>query len=64
MINSYYYQWGDSEKTFLRRSDASIGKTTDVSNGRVSFIPVNEENYDYKEYLEWVAEGNTADDAD
>ena len=61
---NYYYQWGDSEKTFLRRSDASIGKTTDVSNGRVTFIPVNEENYDYKEYLEWVAEGNTADEAD
>ena len=61
---NYYYQWGDSEKTFLRRSDALIGKTTDVTNNRVAFIPIAEDNTDYKEYLEWVAEGNTADDAD
>jgi len=27
-------------------------------------IPPNEENTDYQEYLEWVAEGNTAEDAD
>ena len=27
-------------------------------------IPIHEENTDYKEYLEWVAEGNTADPAD
>ena len=61
---NYYYQWGDSEKTFLRRSDASIGKTTDTSNGRVLFIPADEANRHYQEYLEWVAEGNTAEAAD
>jgi len=61
---SYYYQWGDPEKKSLRRSLASIGKTTDTSNGRVVFIPVAEDNTDYQEYLEWVAEGNTADAAD
>jgi len=61
---SYYYQWGDSEKTFLRRSLASIGKTTDVTNNRVTFIPTTEENTDYQEYLEWVAAGNTAEAAD
>ena len=27
-------------------------------------IPKDPENTDYKEYLEWVAEGNTADAAD
>ena len=37
---NYYFQWGDPEKTFLRRSDASIGKTTDVTNNRVTFIPL------------------------
>ncbi len=63
-MTDYYYQWGDPEKSCLRRSDASIGKTTDTSNRRVLFIPVDEGNTDYKEYLEWVAEGNTADDAD
>ena len=27
-------------------------------------IPLNENNTDYQEYLEWVAEGNTAEAAD
>ena len=27
-------------------------------------IPLNEKNTDYIEYLEWVAEGNTADPSD
>ena len=27
-------------------------------------IPKNPDNKDYQEYLEWVAEGNTADPAD
>ena len=40
-------------------------QTTDVlSVLRVSdnaFIPVNEDNTDYKKYLEWVAEGNEAE---
>ena len=29
-----------------------------------AFIPFNEANTDYQEYLEWVAEGNTAESAD
>ena len=29
-----------------------------------AFIPFNEANTDYQEYLEWVAEGNTAEAAD
>ena len=36
----------------------------DNGNGRLLSIPINEENTDYQEYLEWVAEGNTAEDAD
>ena len=27
-------------------------------------IPLNTANRDYQEYLEWVAEGNTPEDAD
>tara|TARA_R100001079_G_scaffold100282_1_gene64666 strand:- start:39 stop:221 length:183 start_codon:yes stop_codon:yes gene_type:complete len=30
----------------------------------VLIIPFNEANTDYQEYLEWVAEGNTAEAAD
>ena len=30
----------------------------------VTYIPFNEANADYQEYLKWVAEGNTAEAAD
>ena len=36
-----------------------IKRTTDNA-----FIPFDEANKDYQEYLEWVAEGNTAEAAD
>lgn len=29
-----------------------------------AFIPFSEGNKDYQEYLKWVAEGNTAEEAD
>ena len=34
------------------------------SDGTNSFIPFDEENNDYQEYLAWVAEGNTPEAAD
>ena len=37
---------------------------TDSTTNVVLIIPFDEENTDYKEYLEWVAEGNTAEEAD
>ena len=32
--------------------------------GVESFIPVDNDNINYQEYLKWVEEGNTADTAD
>ena len=41
----------DGSKTIQRKEDNA-------------FIPADEQNTDYQEYLEWVAEGNTAEAAD
>ena len=41
----------------------SITKTVTGSN-RVLSIPINTDNTDYQEYLEWVAEGNTPEPAE
>tara|TARA_R100001015_G_C4471619_1_gene55098 strand:- start:3 stop:182 length:180 start_codon:yes stop_codon:yes gene_type:complete len=40
-----------SENYILRKEDNAV-------------IPFDEANRDYQEYLEWVAEGNTAEEAD
>ena len=42
---------GNVGNIFLRKEDNA-------------FIPKDEANTDYQEYLEWVAEGNTAEAAD
>ena len=35
-----------------------------LDDGTISCIPKDTNNTDYQEYLEWVAEGNTAEAAD
>ncbi len=51
---------------FFKNPDGSqaeaVQRTT--STGVVSIIPFTQANTDYQEYLEWVAEGNTAEAAD
>ena len=36
----------------------------DSTKTQKTFIPFDEANTDYQEYLEWVAEGNTAEAAE
>jgi hypothetical protein len=38
-------------------------KYTD-DNGKVTFIPVDAANIDFRKCLEWVSEGNTLEEAD
>ena len=35
-----------------------------IVDGVIKFIPYDESNTDYQEYLAWVAKGNTAEAAD
>ena len=46
--------------------DDMIMKIKDKSGASITpiFIPFDEANTDYQEYLEWVAKGNTAEEAD
>jgi hypothetical protein len=42
-----------------------IGVTfTDTDNNKIKMIPKDDNNIDYQEYLEWVSEGNTPEEAD
>ena len=42
-----------------------VDSITKIQNGvSVMSIPMNEANTDYQEYLEWLAEGNTPEEAE
>ena len=46
----------------LSTSQDIIKHTND--DGQVFYIPTDPDNTDYQAYLEWVAEGNTPEEAD
>ena len=43
---------------------ASVIKSDSKKSDLKLFIPIDEENIDYQEYLAWVSDGNTAEAAD
>tara|TARA_R100000353_G_scaffold10233_1_gene11418 strand:+ start:650 stop:823 length:174 start_codon:yes stop_codon:yes gene_type:complete len=46
------------------KNDKDTGELVTIMKEGVKFIPLDKTNKDYQEYLEWVAEGNTAEAAD
>ena len=45
-------------------NDPTTGELSDIRTADDRFIPPDVNNIDYQEYLDWVAEGNTAEAAD
>ena len=60
--NPIYKLFNSEKRPELPNGTLTCIKT--IKDGRSISIPLDEENSDYKEYLAWVAEGNTAEAAD
>jgi len=48
----------------FKNLDGNVSCILTERNGLVISIPISESNKDYRDYLAWVAEGNTAEAAD
>ena len=53
-----------AKKYKLNSLDISGNQSSVIKVDTMTYIPYDEANADYQEYLLWVAEGNTADHAD
>ena len=49
---------------FFKNIDGVVTCVLTEKDGLVLSIPLSENNRHYQEYLEWVAQGNTAEEAD
>ena len=47
----------------VKNPDGTIS-TTIVFNSDKGYIPLDEANTDYQEYLKWLSEGNTPEEAE
>ena len=53
-----------AKKYKLNSLDSSGKQSSVIKVDTMTYIPYDEENIDYQEYLEWVAQGNTAEAVD
>jgi len=60
--NPIYKLFNSEKRPELPNGTLTCIKT--IKDGRSISIPLDEANSEYQEYLEWVAEGNTAEAAD
>ena len=51
-------------KSNIENDNSIVGVLLTKDNGEVWSIPFDEANTDYQKYLEWVAEGNTPEEAE
>ena len=51
-------------KDTVTNETTNMLRRTEDDGSQIAWIPMDEANTDYQEYLEWVAEGNTAEAAD
>ena len=59
-----YKKYADETETNKDGSTKTIVIQAICRNSDNAYIPFNEANTDYQEYLAWVAKGNTAEEAD
>jgi len=48
----------------INNEEGNLSLILRTVNGVKTWIPLNEANTDYQEYLEWLAEGNTPEEAE
>jgi len=46
------------------KKDIATNTAQMIIKNNFTFIPMDESNTDYQEYLEWLAEGNTPEEAE
>ena len=59
-----YKKYADETETNKDGSTKTIVVQAICRKSDNAYIPFNQANTDYQDYLEWVAEGNTAEEAD